>query len=482
MLKKYHKVLKIESDQWLKDNQEKIKQSLLDKYRLKYHLMPPIGWLNDPNGLCQKDGIHHIYFQYCPFDSNGDLKTWGHVTTKDFINYQYHDIAIYPDNDLDKHGAYSGSAFIKDDLIYFFYTGNVKLFDRDDYDYINKGRLSNTIVTTSKDGFNFTKKQLILDNHDYPKNISNHIRDPKVFQNEGSYYMVLGARDINSQGCVVLYQSDDLKNWHYFSQITTEEKFGYMWECPDMFKLNNQWILLTCPQGVKNNGYDYANVHQTTIMYLDANFKTKQFKITKIEQLDRGFDFYAQQTYLDEHNHRIMIGWMGIPDASYTNPTVKNMWQHALTMPRKLILENGKLKQKPLSELKKLRKDSKKYTTNSFNQQKINNQVYELNIEMTSNDSMKLELKDSWELTYHQNILTLDISKVGSGRTKRSVKISNLKNIHLFSDTSSLEIFINDGDYVFTTRIYIENLNSYLQYTGDNNTKFTYYPLNGFNY
>ena len=38
-----------------------------DPMRLQYHIQPPMGWLNDPNGLCQKDGIYHIYFQYCPF-------------------------------------------------------------------------------------------------------------------------------------------------------------------------------------------------------------------------------------------------------------------------------------------------------------------------------------------------------------------------------------------------------------------------------
>ena len=37
-----------------------------DNYRLQYHLMPPTGFLNDPNGLFQKDGVYHIYFQYTP--------------------------------------------------------------------------------------------------------------------------------------------------------------------------------------------------------------------------------------------------------------------------------------------------------------------------------------------------------------------------------------------------------------------------------
>ena len=27
---------------------------------LSFHLMPPSGWLNDPNGLCQLHGTYHI--------------------------------------------------------------------------------------------------------------------------------------------------------------------------------------------------------------------------------------------------------------------------------------------------------------------------------------------------------------------------------------------------------------------------------------
>ena len=56
-----------------------------DKYKLGFHLMPPTGWLNDPNGLCQFKGIYHVFFQYSPFDANGGEKFWGHYTSKDMI-------------------------------------------------------------------------------------------------------------------------------------------------------------------------------------------------------------------------------------------------------------------------------------------------------------------------------------------------------------------------------------------------------------
>ena len=54
--------------------------------RLTHHLMPPTGWLNDPNGLCWYKGRYHVFFQYSPFESNGGLKFWGHYSSEDMIS------------------------------------------------------------------------------------------------------------------------------------------------------------------------------------------------------------------------------------------------------------------------------------------------------------------------------------------------------------------------------------------------------------
>ena len=54
-----------------------------DIYRAHYHLMAPVGWLNDPNGLCQYRRTYHISYQYSPAKvqeaSYPDVKKgWGH--------------------------------------------------------------------------------------------------------------------------------------------------------------------------------------------------------------------------------------------------------------------------------------------------------------------------------------------------------------------------------------------------------------------
>lgn len=59
-------------------------------------------------------------------DANGSMKAWGHYASKDLIHWEQLDAALFPDQEFDRDGVYSGSAFLKDDRMYLYYTGNVK--------------------------------------------------------------------------------------------------------------------------------------------------------------------------------------------------------------------------------------------------------------------------------------------------------------------------------------------------------------------
>ncbi|BBF43370.1 sucrose-6-phosphate hydrolase [Lachnospiraceae bacterium KM106-2] len=270
-----------------------------DAYRLQFHLMPPKGWLNDPNGLCQMNGRYHVYFQYAPTsaDGSGD-KCWGHYESEDLIHWVYTGIAIYPDklnHKLDASGAYSGSALVENGVMYLYYTGNVKL--PGDYDYTTSGRLSNTILITSEDGIHLSEKECVVDNKDYPEHYSCHIRDPKVWKYKESYYMVLGARTRKDTGAVILYVSKDKKNWELLKEISTKEKFGYMWECPDIFEVDGTCLLSISPQGLKREEYKNQNIYQSgyfKLPYTMDEIVDPNCEITDLGDFmewDMGFDF-----------------------------------------------------------------------------------------------------------------------------------------------------------------------------------------------
>ena len=57
-------------------------------------------------------------------------------------------------------------------------------------------------------------------------------RDPKVWEENGVYYMILGSTYRHETGRVILYSSPDGENWSYLSQCRMEN-YGYMIECPD---------------------------------------------------------------------------------------------------------------------------------------------------------------------------------------------------------------------------------------------------------
>ncbi|NBK97646.1 MAG: sucrose-6-phosphate hydrolase [Erysipelotrichia bacterium] len=482
MFEKYKKINRRDFNEWYSQQKEEINKVSQDPYRLQYHLMADMGWLNDPNGLCQFQGVYHIYYQYCPFNTEGSLKLWGHYSTRDFIHYKKEEVALFPDEEIDAHGVYSGSAYIEDDQIHYFYTGNVKYFDRPDYDYINAGRGSNTIYFNSKDGVHFSKKELLMTTNEYPDDVSNHVRDPKIIKRNHKYYMVLGARDKKDCGCVLLYESEDMKDWHYYNRIQTEKQFGYMWECPDLFEINGQLVLTCCPQGVAQDGLNYENVHQSVWMFIDYDFEHNTYKINKIHQMDRGFDFYVQQSFTDEEDRQIMIGWLGLPDIEYSNPTIEKGWQHALTIPRQLSIKNDMLVQQPIPQLKKLRKETYEFNQETLNAAHRDDEVYELALMFKNDCEFTLSLNDEMCLVHKQGILTLDITKCGSGRTTRKVAITSLNNMRIFSDISSLEIFVNDGEEVFTTRVYPTKKRD-IQCIGEEiEARIMFYTLKGFSF
>lgn len=429
-----------------------------DPYKLGFHLMPPTGWLNDPNGLCQFKGVYHVFFQYSPFDAEGGDKYWGHYVSKDMISWEYKGPFMGPDTPYDKNGVYSGCAFIEDGKMYMYYTGNVK--EPGDHDYITSGRGANVLLVTSEDGENFSEKELLITNKDYPSNYTCHIRDPKVWKEDGIYYMVLGGREnidgteFNDIGKVLVYSSTDLRNWKLENEISSQERFGYMWECPDMIDLEGNKFLSISPQGLESEEFRYQNVYQSGYYPLKGDFK-KEYFLGNFVEWDMGFDFYAPQTFVDENGRVILIGWMGLPDIDYTNKTLEYGWQHNLTMPRELSIKDNMILQNPVEEFKKLRKSEKEVR---LNEEIGLDGLYELELDNIG-DNLTIVVSKGLEISYDEKTSVLKMefkNEIGAGRHVRKAKLENLDKIRMFVDKSSVEMFVNDGEMVFTTRFYPE--------------------------
>lgn len=426
-----------------------------DCFRQKLHLMPPTGWLNDPNGLCQFKGIYHAFFQYSPFNATGGLKMWGHYTSRDMIEWKYEGVSLYPDQPFDCHGVYSGSAFIEDGKMYLYYTGNVKLEDGE-FDYIRTGREANTVLVVSEDGEHFGRKRELMRNSDYPQDLTCHVRDPKVWKENGMYYMVQGARTQKDEGKVLIFESEDQLNWIYKSDVKTAERFGYMWECPDYFETEGRKILSTSVQGLEGGVWDARNVYQSGYFLVEGDILS-EYVLSDYELWDYGFDYYAPQSFESEDGRRIHISWMGMPDCEeYTNLTLEDGWQHCFTFPREVFIKDGKVCQKPVREL-----DAKKQQLQDVQNELTQSgcPVYEVNVDGIKENHFQAVLSDELILDYENgrfqmHFTTKSKTSVSAGRSLRYAEVGTLENVKILADTSSVEVFVNDGEFVFSTRYY----------------------------
>ncbi len=434
------------------------------KYRLKYHLMPPTGWMNDPNGLCFYKGLYHVFFQYAPSGPCNYERYWGHYTSPDLLQWKYEGIAVRSDCDWDRNGAFSGCAFTGDGLLELFYTGNVE--EEGDYDYIHTGRGANVIYLYSEDGIHFSEKKLLLTNNDYPVDYTCHVRDPKVWKEADTYHMVLGGRKKDDKGAILHYISADKMTWTLKEEITSDEEFGFMWECPDLFELDGKTVLMCCPQGVKREEFKFQNPHQAGYWIVTGkekkNTSTELLCIKEFHELDKGFDFYAPQTFIAPDGRRILYGWGGVSemDKEYRNtPIIKEGWQHSLTVPRELKTEDGVVKQYPIRELEALRYAEQKKQDGTI---EIDADAFDLEIKYANNSdntiqdiSEEIQFSDNILLSWNEGIFNLRfLNDSGCGRKERKAKIENLRNIRILKDVSMLEIYINGGEYVFTTRYF----------------------------
>ena len=427
-----------------------------DPWRPAFHLTPPSGTLGDPNGLCQVGDTYHIFDVTSPLSCRVTGRTpcvWGHFTTRDFIHYTLQPIAIYPDNRRDRDGVYSGSALVDKDRLYLYYTGNVR--HHGDYDYIHAGREQNVLRVESEDGVHFTGKTLLMTNEDFPADMTNHVRDPQILTRDGRIYLLLGARTLEDVGCALVYESGDGTRFHLVNRLTTPEKFGYMWECPDLAVVDGQPLFICCPQGIPHEEYRYQNAHQCGCFPVKGDFAADA-ELGDFRQFDYGFDLYAARTLKADDGRVLLFAWMGMSETSYNrNICADRGWDQVIAMPRELHWKDGHLWQTPIAELAALRQDHTR--SSAAGGCRWQSRRCELVLSPQAGQDVTLHLYEDATLRYRaaEGVVTLEMGPVcGGTRGVRRMKLDALTKMDIYLDGSTLEVFFNDGYAAMTSRIF----------------------------
>ena len=449
---------------------KKAKENINKENRLGYHIMAPANWINDPNGLIQYKGEYHVFYQHHPYDENWGPMHWGHVKSKDLVNWEHCPIAIAPGDEFDKGGCFSGSAVDDDGKLFLIYTGHNYIDKEKDIFYENQN------IAVSKDGGitfeKYTNNPVIATP---PEDSIHHFRDPKVWKHDDKWYMVVGNSTKDNIGRVILYTSSDLYKWDYVGTLATSKgELGYMWECPDFFKLGDKYELSFSPQGIEKKDGKYPNLFQTGYIVGDYNYSNNKFEHGTFNEFDNGHDFYAVQTFSDDKGRRIAIGWMDMWESDM--PTKKDGWCGALTLPRELTLSSdNKIMMNPVEELKTLREEcileekNIDVCENKSYELKTNERMMEVNIRLDLSafeaDKVGVKIKgieEELSLNYNKNIseLILECSKCGKdkyGARKAILNKGQEISLRIFIDRSSVEVFVNNGEATMTSRIYPKN-------------------------
>jgi beta-fructofuranosidase len=143
---------------------------------------------------------------------------------------------------------------------------------------------------------------------------------------------------------------------------------------------------------------------------------------------------------------------MGIGDIPYSNPTTELGWQHCLTVPCELTIGcDGKLLRNPIAELEKLITHKQTLTYDKAELQ------LPFDLKSTAQqDSFELVLGGAVQMIFENGVFTLKFldEKFGCGRDLRRVKLDSCESIRVLADKTSLEIFLNGGEKVLSTRFY----------------------------
>ena len=439
----------------------------------------PFGLVNDPNGLSYFNGKYHIFYQWNPFGCEHKTKHWALVKTTDFVNFTKPEIILKPEDWFDKNGCYSGGAYVKDDILKLFYTGNVKneKDERESYQ---------CIVDYNKDG-SFEKRGPIIPKQ--PDGYTAHFRDPMIFVNEGIYYMVLGVQRENLTGAALIYKSDDIEKWELVGELETNMKdFGYMWECPNIIKVNDdKYAFLFSPQGLEAEEFKNQNIYQSGYVIGNLDFKVPQLKNhSEFKEIDMGFDFYAPQVFT--HNDKnIMIGWVGMPDKDSEYPSGENGgWMFPLTLPRVLEYKDNVLYQKPLKQVENLREKQivsvKDLNINEYSLD-LDSRNIEIDLELILEECTFIDFKfifrDEYiNLTYNKEngVCIIDRNNMklgGKGIRKFKLNVDKTLKLHMFIDNSVMEIYYQEG-LETTTLMYFPKFDDFkIEIKSDNKVKMS---------
>lgn len=440
----------VEANQFIQKEKGKVNPI----FKPQAHLTPETGWINDPNGFIYFRGEYHLFYQFNPYESVWGPMHWGHAKSKDLVNWDQLPVALAPDKAYDKDGCFSGSAIVKDDVLWLMYTGHINNEDG------TVSQVQNMAFST--DGIHFEKieQNPVATADGLPEEvIANDFRDPKIFEKDGHYYSVVATKHKDNVGCIVLLSSPNLTDWKFESIfLKGEANQGFVWECPDYFEVDGQEYLIISPMRYQKDGNDFININSNIFVTGHLDWDKKVFVAESFKEIDHGHDFYAAQTTEGPEGERIMVAWMHTWGRKLVTNDLGHKWYGQMTLPRILKkTENGLHQVLPTSVLE------------AFSDIEIGQSIQgPSKLSLKLEDSLELKLgsdqdylqfgydKESQEVYIDRSHLKIQQAGEEEWSTVRRAVTVQATDLLVLVDTNCVEIFINDGQETLTSTFYVE--------------------------
>lgn len=417
---------------------EKARCEVNGKYRLKYHMAPPVGWMNDPNGLIYFDGEYRLYYQAYPFGSTNGVMHWGGFVSNDLVNYGDLGVVIAPD--CNGENIFSGGAVEKDGKIFALYTRH----------YEHYGEKSEEIyLATSRNGKDFDLCGKVFDNETLPENISRvDFRDPCPAKIGDKYFVFVGGKDINTNRGLIVVLGGELTNLQYKFTIGPFYELGDMGECPSYCRVDGKDVIVASGCNVAQRGNDFKNVNSSVFIVGDIDFENGNMKVDFIREIDKGDTFYAPQ-FISGAKTPTMIGWFEMWGKRYPTHEWGHGWAGAFTVPRQLGIEDGTIIQTPVKSLEKYERNAADGAIPK---------CADIRLNFSGEGKVTLKAENGEVVVGSDGGIYLDTERANNlgGCVRRTDGTYARSDVRILLDVSGIEIFISGGRETISGRIYLD--------------------------
>ena len=499
-----------------------------DRYRPQYHAIPPAVWMNEPHSPFYYKGMYHVFYQHNPAGPYWSQIRWGHIVSEDMVHWKYVKDAVVPTAGICPEGIWTGGACIgPDGTPWLAITAGTNL-----YGNANHGGQNVAFAHAANPDDPYLvdwvveDKLVITQPNDNTQGEREQFRDPFVWYDDGTYYMMVSTSIPGAGGSAVIYTSENMREWEhrgylYQCDLGRYPEQGEHWECVVMLPISTKdgsqtkYILFDCPQYLNPEAYTVecyywiGTFDKESCRFIADDDKPKLFDLGRgVFTGQNGFCYLTEEQVAAgmsyEDGRTILYAIAQGKDAG-TAQNYTAGWAHNFAIPLELWLSDDgtEVIREPIKEIESLRQETLyEYSGEGKSASEINSEISSIRgdlleiratIELAPSSA---EYSSGLYIRYNPNEVDTVTERTGIVFSNTGVYVERSESsqlsyvnrqpsrlwdrvktkyeITILVDRSMLEVYV-DGVISFTMRIYPKYGDSdYLSIFDNNgNIKFT---------